>query len=54
MGRFQFSFEFSCLLFWGDLNMFVIWHEKSEEKECPNESLDVMEEDHAGDRQVRG
>jgi len=33
--------------------MFVIWHEKSEHKECPNESLDIME-DHAGDRQVRG
>lgn len=33
--------------------MFVIWQERSEHKEGPSESLDLMEEDHGGDKQVR-
>lgn len=34
--------------------MFVIWQERSEHKEGPSESLDLMEEDHGGDRTGEG
>lgn len=47
-GGFGLVLNLVVLLFGGDLKVFVVWHEWSEHKEGPNESVDFMEENHGG------